>query len=336
MIRDNEGEKRLIEKIRGKRVLYVATKNLDYLRLQQEIKLIQKYSDKATVIVSDSKSYIKRILFTYKKLLMTRSKDYDVFFVGFMAQMIIPVWKWKFRKCDIIIDFFISVYDTLVDDRKKIKGKSLPGRFVHCLDKNTIKAADWIICDTKAHGKYFAEEFGLKEKSRLLVVYLEADTKYYHRMDADRPKKWKHKFLVLYFGSILPVQGVDIVMRAAELLEGESDIAFLIIGPIGKSGERAESDNVTYINWLPQNELAEYIAFSDLCLAGHFSDSVGKAKRTIPGKAYIYAAMGKRMILGDTPANRELFDEKEDNVSFVEPGNAQRLADQILDYYNRS
>ena len=313
MIRDNEGEKKLIEKIGGKRVLYVATKNLDYLRLQQEIKLIQKYSDKATVIVSDSKSYIKRILFTYKKLLMTRSKDYDVFFVGFMAQMIIPVWKWKFRKCDIIIDFFISVYDTLVDDRKKIKGKSLPGRFVH-----------------------FAEEFGLKEKSRLLVVYLEADTKYYHRMDADRPEKWKHKFLVLYFGSILPVQGVDIVMRAAELLEGESDIAFLIIGPIGKNGERAESDNVTYINWLPQNELAEYIAFSDLCLAGHFSDSVGKAKRTIPGKAYIYAAMGKRMILGDTPANRELFDEKEDNVSFVEPGNAQRLADQILDYYNRS
>ena len=336
MIRNNGGEKSLIEKLRGKRVLYVATKNKDYLRVQQEIKLIQKYSEKTTVIVSDSKSYIKRVLYAYKKLLMTRSKDYDVFFVGFMAQMIIPVWKWKFRKCDIIVDFFISIYDTLVDDRKKIKERSLPGRFVHCLDKNTIKVANWIVCDTNAHGKYFAEEFGVKEKSRLLVVYLEADTKYYHCMDVERPKKWENKFLVLFFGSILPVQGVDVVMRAAELLERESDIAFLIIGPIGKNGKRAESDNVTYINWLPQNELAEYIAFSDLCLAGHFSDSVEKARRTIPGKAYIYEAMGKRMILGDTPANRELFDEKADNVSFVELGNAQKLADQILDYYNKS
>ena len=46
-------------------------------------------------------------------------------------------------------------------------------------------------------------------------------------------------------------------------------------------------------DWLPQEKLAEYIDMADLCLAGHFNAAVEKASRTIPGKAYIYQAMGK-------------------------------------------
>lgn len=40
----------------------------------------------------------------------------------------------------------------------------------------------------------------------------------------------------------------------------------------------------------------------------------------ISAKAYIYHAMGKPMILGDNPANHELFDG-DNKVTFVEMGN---------------
>ena len=84
---------------------------------------------------------------------------------------------------------------------------------------------------------------------------------------------------------------------------------------------------------MKQTELAEYIAFSDLCLAGHFSSTVNKAKRTIPGKAYIYQAMRKKMILGDSPANRELYEEN-NKVLFCKMGSSKELKKKILKEMN--
>lgn len=83
-------------------------------------------------------------------------------------------------------------------------------------------------------------------------------------------------------------------------------------------------------DWLPQEKLAEYIYMADLCLAGHFNAAVEKASRTIPGKAYIYQAMGKRMILGENPANRELYDNDK-NVIFVEMGDDRALVEAIVE-----
>ena len=107
----------------------------------------------------------------------------------------------------------------------------------------------------------------------------------------------------------------------------EKGIVFEVIGPVPAEQIPAQ-ENLTCIPWLSQEELAVHIAQADLCLAGHFSDTIGKAKRTIPGKAYIYRAMKKPMILGDTPANHELFTENED-IRFVPPGNPEALAQEI-------
>lgn len=325
-----QGRNALIEKIKGKKVLYVATKNDDYIRLQQEINLIRQYSAENLILVSSSPNYIKRILHVYRLLLTTSLKSYDIIFVGFMVQMIIPLWSWKFRGKTVIIDFFISIYDTLVDDRKKIKGNSIVAKVLHKLDYFSIKSADYVICDTKAHAKYFDYEFSINEE-RAIVLYLEADTSIYHPMKTEKPEQWKNKYLVIYFGSILPVQGVDIVIDAIERLKSEKNIHFLIVGPIGTKIRKPLVENVTYINWLSQKELAEYISFCDLCLAGHFSSTVGKANRTIPGKAYIYQAMGKKMILGDSDANHELFNNHE--YIFVPLGNSLKLAETILKLY---
>ena len=92
------------------------------------------------------------------------------------------------------------------------------------------------------------------------------------------------------------------------------------------------ADNIEYIRWLTQEQLAEYIARADLCLAGHFNADIEKASRTIPGKAYIYHAMQKPMILGDNPANHELFDSDSDTI-FVKMGSAEALSEAISDFF---
>lgn len=310
-----------------KKMLFITTKNLDYLRNTQELNLLRSQGKEVKVIGSFSSSYLKRLLTVYGTLLFQSMKGYDEIFIGFAPQLVLPFWNWKFRHKSICIDFFISMYDTLVWDRKKFKQDSLAGRILKYLDRRTIFLADKVICDTKEHGKYFAAEFGASLE-QLHTLYLEADTSIYYPREK---KKAGNFFEVLYFGSILPLQGVDIVLKSAQILRENPMIHFTLIGPIGEEYKRVDGETVTYIPWLSQEKLAEAIAQADLCLAGHFNKDINKARRTIPGKAYIYRAMGKPMILGDNPANRELYSEDMNGIYFVKMGDPQALARKILE-----
>lgn len=327
----NLGQK-LINSITGKKVLYIATKNKDYIRIQQEINLIKKYSKEYKLIVSNKKNYFARIIEVYKLLFFTSPESYDIVFISFMPQMVVPFWRWKFKNKVVVVDFFVSIFDTLVDDRKKVAEKTMLAKVLHYIDKLTVKNVDFVICDTKAHGKFFSDEFDVG-LDKLVVLYLESDDSLYYPMKLERPKSLKDKFVVLYFGSILPVQGIEVVLDVISLLKKENNIHFIIIGPINKKYQKVVSDTVTYIEWLPQQELAKYISYSDLCLAGHFSITVGKANRTIAGKTYIYQAMEKPIILGDSDANREIFHQEDGKVYFVPRGSGEALANQIYRIY---
>lgn len=313
----------------AEQILFITTKNLDYLRNTQEIRLLKEKGYSLKIIGSNSKYYFIRMGKVYWRLLWLSNKRYSTVFIGFLPQLVLPFWYWKFKKKRIVIDFFISLYDTIVFDRKKVKETSFLAKIIKQWDAYTIHLAEIIIADTRAHGAYFKKEFGLG-KAKLNILYLEADQKIYYEKKINRPEKWKKQYLVLYFGSILPLQGVDIVLKSAQILKEKSEIHFIIIGPVKEKLDVTESDTITYVSWLSQQELSDYINMADLCLAGHFNNKIHKAERTIPGKAYIYRACGKPMILGDNPANKELFDKNMEGIYYVEMGNPQALAEEIL------
>lgn len=314
---------------RASKAVFITTKNLDYIRNVQEIKELKEQHGEVLCIGSNSKNYAARVLCVYWRLLMTSFAKTDTIFIGFAPQLVLPFWKWKFRKKKVTIDFFISLYDTFVSDRKKIAPGSVLAQMLHSLDEATLKRADKIIGDTKAHVDYFAEEFCIPGE-KFEVRYLEADSLVYYPKTVEKYPEWKDSFVVLYFGSVLPLQGVFVVVEAANHLKEIKDVVFWIIGPLGKLTENLANERVRLDAWLSQEELANAIAMADLCLAGHFNDQIEKANRTIPGKAYIYEQMTKPMILGDTVANHELFKEDERHF-FVERGNGKRLAEKILE-----
>ncbi len=317
----------------GKQVLYITTKNLDYIRVTQEIDFLKAHAGSLTVIGSKSKSYPKRLLHVWKCLMAQSMKDIDVSFVGFAPQLVVPFFKGKLKKKQLFIDFFISVYDTMILDRKKFKDGGIISGLCHNLDEATLKAADAIVCDTKAHGQFFSEEFGTPI-DRIYVYYLHANEAIYHPMDVAQPEgQANSNKKVLYFGSILNLQGVDVILEALKEFAADDKITFEIIGPISDIMQKPMQPNITYIDWLTQEDLAKHIASADLCLAGHFSGDIMKAKRTIPGKAYIYEAMQKPMILGDGMANHELFTNDDKHI-FVEMGNPKALAKAIKDYFD--
>ena len=323
--------KNLIDHVKDKNVVFITTKNIDYIRNSQELKILKENAKHVDKIYSKSKSYPVRILQVWLKILLRGFGKYDTVFVGFSPQLIMPIWWWKFKKNTVVIDFFISVYDTMAFDRKKVTPKSMAGRFCKWIDCRTIKNANHIIADTKAHGKYFSSEFGA-DMNTIEVLYIVADDKIYYRRPQKKKKEDEGKFVVVYFGSILPLQGIDVIIKAAAKLKNRDDIKFYIVGPVK---DEKVPENVVNIPWLSQKELAEYIAMSDLCLAGHFNKHNNKANRTIPGKAYIYELMGRPMILGDNPATHELFEEDGKHF-FVEMSNPQALADKIAEVADKA
>ena len=63
--------------IKDKKILFVTSKNLDYIRNTQEIKIIEEQASEYKVIGLKSTSYVKRVLYTYIKLLFTSFSEYD-------------------------------------------------------------------------------------------------------------------------------------------------------------------------------------------------------------------------------------------------------------------
>lgn len=327
---EKDGGSPFWEPFRGKHVLFLTTKNLDYLRNTQEIEALRAVAASVTVFGSGSRNYPARLLSLYTKLCFRSLRRFDAVFVGFAPQLVLPFWGWKLRRGLLGEDFFISLYDTLVDDRKKFKPGSLPARLLHRLDAATLRRADFITADTRAHAEFFAREFGADAR-KTHVLYLEADRSVYSPRQVPKDPVFEGRFEVLYFGSVLPLQGVEVVLECVRLMKSCPFVAFELIGPVPER-EQAEcvGCSVRFTPWLSQPELAKRIAAADFCLAGHFNAEIEKARRTIPGKAYIYEAMRKPMVLGDNPANRELFTEDASH-RFVPMGSAEALRRLLLD-----
>lgn len=329
----------LLEIIKNKKVLFITLSDVDYIRNRQEIDLIQSAALKLDIIAPKegggiNPTGIVRIASIILRVIASDISRYDIIFVGGIPQFIIPFIQSRLKFKILILDFFISVYDTIVCDRHLVSEANPLALILKKCDKNALAVADHVIVDTRAHGSFFSRAFDVIE-DKMTVLYLEADKRIYYPRKAKRPGELMGKFVVFFFGAMNPLQGVEIILEAARVLEEHSNVVFVIIGPCGKIkdfGRYSKLENVRFgAQWLSQPEIADCIAVSDVCLAGHFNSMVEKASRVIPGKAFSYLAMDRPVIFGDNPANRELFSEADKNVCFVRMGDPVALADRILE-----
>ncbi len=331
----------LLEITDGKTVLFITPSDADYIRNRQEINILQESARHLDIIAPKdihgvTPTGITRMLSINLKVLAANFKKHDVIFIGGIPQLIVPIIQLRLlrlQKKALVIDFFISIYDTLVNDRKVLSPSNPLSRILKMLDRKALTRADHVIVDTREHAAYFSGIFGV-DSHKMTVIYLEADKQIYYPRKVDKPRDLRDKFVVFFFGAMNPLQGAEVILESAAILEGRADIVFIIIGPYERIRNFelcSKLKNVRFAaRWLPQAEIAAHIATSDVCLAGHFNAEVEKAARVIPGKAYSYLAMEKPVIFGDNPANRELFPKSTKSVHFVKMGDPSALADKIL------
>lgn len=285
---------------------------------------------------------LKRFWILFKKYFKIR-KDFDLIFVAFSGvQIVMPlvICIKIISGKRIVIDPMISLYDTVVHDRKIYKKRNLKAMYYYFLDWISFKFADLIILDTYEHIKYIANFFKIPEKKfrRILIC---KDEEILHPLNINRTPSTDssdkaENFKVFFCGYFIPLQGIEYIIKAAKILEREN-IIFDIVGKgqeyfkITRLTESLNLKNVNFIGAVPYEELGSYMAETDVIL-GIFGGE-GKALRVIPNKAYDAVAVKKPLITGRTPAIIEVFKDRE-NVLLVNPADEQDLAEKILELKN--
>lgn len=250
----------------------------------------------------------------------------DLYFVGFYGQPLVLAARARWHG-PLVFDAFLSTYDTYCQDRKVFKPESWAGRLAFWLDRRSCELADIVVLDTCAHARYFHTTFGVPE-AKLRVLYAGCDEQHFRPLDAPEP----NPPVVLFYGSFLPLHGVDVIVQAAHLMRSEP-VRFRIVGK-GHSEQavchlaaQLQLDNVEFLPPVAYDALPQLIAASTICLGGHFGSSA-KAARVIAAKTFQCMAMGKPTIVGDNPANRELFTDRED-AWMVRMNDPEALAEGI-------
>lgn len=302
------------------KILYLSTYHECYTRTESILNLFDELNLHYTKIIKNGFLKYFKVLF----FLIKNRKKMDVLFVSFRGQELLPFLK-LFTKKPIIFDAFISVYDTLCLDRKIFKPDSFAGHLCKLYDIFLCKISDMVLVDTIAHQKFFQKTF---KCDNIDYLYVGCNKKIFIPTNN---KMQQNKVIVFWYGSVNPLQGVDIILNAAKILEPENRIRFKLVGPIRNKRKillkKLVCQNIEFADFIPYEELPKEMNHSDICLGGHFSN-IDKAQRVIAGKTYQALCCNKITIVGDNPANRELFNDA-GIVSFVKMNDPAALASRI-------
>jgi glycosyltransferase involved in cell wall biosynthesis len=233
--------------------------------------------------------------------------------------------RWRPR---LICDAFISVWESLVLDRKVWPRNSLRSKLLFLLEKTALRAADVVRVDTQANRGFIADMFNIpvaKIQSTPLVIDEEAFAPWPPKIPGDICK-------VLYIGTFVPLHGVEVVCEAIRRLPREK-FEFTLAGD-GQDAAALErligvdrQPNVRWLRgWASSTELAGLIGDADICL-GIFG-TTAKASRVFPFKNYLYSRCG-RPIVSAIPCGFPGESPREIPFVSVDAGNPAALADAL-------
>ncbi len=274
----------------------------------------------------------------FKELWRAKNK-YDYILVlkeGQRFSFLLFLYK-LFFKSQIIFDAFISFYDTYVFDRKIVKRGSVKSIYLYFLDWLSCRVADILIFDTVEHQKYFNKTFRFKNKKEIILP-VPIDLALIEKIaPKKREARYQDKFIVFFYGYYIPLQGVEYIVEAANLLKKEKNIFFFLLGS-GQTRKKIEekykenpSNNLRFLNRVDYEELISYIKMADLNL-GIFGNT-NKAKRVIPNKVLEAMGVGKLVLSGRNKAMEKYFKDRED-ILYCNMADAQDLAKKIKYVYN--
>lgn len=245
----------------------------------------------------------------FDKIIIGYPAYLDAFFISLFC---------KKHKSKIYIDFFLSIYDTVVLDRKMISGRSFFAKLLLFTEKRMLSNFINILVDTNTNAERYSNLFHIQqEKFKRIFVgsRLILDEFSVSRIETDSVNIKK----VGWVGSFIPLHGIKTILDTALLLKDEM-IDFHLVGDGQLFSWTKETcisnglDNVVLHGKLSYEDSMKMIDSCDICL-GIFGFSE-KSKSVIPFKLFDYLHMNKLVITQVSPAINEILPNK--NILLVD------------------
>jgi glycosyltransferase involved in cell wall biosynthesis len=262
-----------------------------------------------------------------------RAPHHDLILVGAEGQLDIVLVRLLTlgRRRPVVFDPFVSLYDTVVEDRGLVPTRSLRARLLRWLDWFACRLADAVLLDTDAMIRHYVQDFQVPAEKLHRVLVGEEPELFAPAGEEPLPEPAAPPLRVVWFGTHIPLHGVPVIVAAAAALRN-AGIEFVLIGTgQGLAQARAQANglpHVTFIpRFLPAAELRDQIHQAHVGL-GIFG-TTAKAGRVIPCKVYDVLSAGRPLVTADTPAIRELLQPGREAI-LVPSGDPQALADALL------
>jgi glycosyltransferase involved in cell wall biosynthesis len=258
-----------------------------------------------------------------------RESDPEICILAFRGHEIAWLVRRLARGRLFVFDAMMSPYAALSEERKF----GWPGQLLAMLwkpfERAALRQADAILTDTQCHARFYEDRFGIPTEKIIVVPVGAVEPPVApRRMDASGDA-----FRILFYGSFLPLHGIDVILDAADKLR-DLPLRFDFIGgnasdarKLARRMKQPGAMQYSHRAWVPFDDLLDSeIPTADLCLGGPFGNTP-QARRVITGKTHQFLACGKATVVGAIDEDCGFVDK--DNCLLVEQGNPATLAEAI-------
>ena len=221
-----------------------------------------------------------------------------------------------------------------------IKSKGIPARILYAWEKFMYKKANKIIVLLPDAKKYI-ESKGISAE-KIVWIPNGVNLEQFNNPKQLGPdsnlaqllRKNKNKFKVIYTGAHGPANGLNVVVKAASILQkNHNEVQFFLIGngvekeKLQYNAEKYNLKNIHFFSSIPKEQIPGLLQYADLLL--HCLAPVNVFKYGIsPNKVFDYLVSGKPVIMSVKTSNNIV---QEAGVGItVEPGNAEAFAKGIV------
>ncbi len=187
----------------------------DYIRSESLLQALGNCSRIELLVARNRSMGIKRYVETWRALRQLRkAHNPDVYVLGFRGhEMFWPV-RWLTRGKPLVIDALMSPSAALSEENRAGRLGRLIAPVMHRLERSILHHANLVLTDTAQHAAFYQTQFGLP-KEKVLVVPVGAAEIGAASDATEEVTAPETTFSVLFYGSMLPLHGIDIIVSAA-------------------------------------------------------------------------------------------------------------------------
>jgi glycosyltransferase involved in cell wall biosynthesis len=215
------------------------------------------------------------------------------------------------------------------------RGSRVVYQALRLLERATVRSADHVISTNESYRSMVIDRDGA-DPDRVTVVRTGPDPRRLKRVDVDPDLRRGRKHLVAYIGVMGPQDGVDIVLRAADIVVNQmdrDDIAFTLIGSgdcfddlVALRSELGLTDVVHFTGRVPDEDVAAILSTADVGISPDPKNSLNDVSTM--NKTMEYMAFGVPVVAFDLRETRVSAGE---GAVYAKPNEVAELAHLVVE-----